>query len=468
VKLLAIDDDEPTLALIRAALKHRDLEITTVSDPVQALALMNRERPHVVLLDLMLPKLSGLEVLERIVHAYPETSVIMMTAHYSTESAVQAIQKGASDYLEKPLALDRLRKRIDDLLQEARRQIDAHNLENELLTLCSFEGIVGRSPLMHEVFAKVRRVAPHYRTLLLTGATGTGKELIARALHRESPVSNRTFVVCNCAALPNDLIESELFGYTKGAFTGAVSDKLGLFEAAEGGTLFLDEIGELPLRSQAKLLRVIQNREIQRLGSVSSRKVNVRLVCATNRDLRAQVETKEFREDLFFRISMVEIQLPRLADRREDLPLLIRHFVKQFSAAYEKRIEGITHRAEAVLARYSWPGNIRELENVIGYACMMTDSEILDFHHLPDSLKLAPIQPAENLEVLSLDEMQRVHARRMLSYFSGDKVRTAEVLGVSRSTLYRLLSHDNRRKSDEVETLEGNSISSAELDGTRS
>jgi DNA-binding NtrC family response regulator len=446
LKLLAIDDDPPTLALIRAAIKQEDLQIITVADPLEGLDAVSRQHPQIVLLDLMLPNLNGMEVLERIVAIDPETWVIMMTAHYSTTSAVEAIQKGACDYFEKPLALDRLRKRIYELVDEARRRVQAQHLENELLKTCSFEGIIGRSPLMHEAFAKIRRVAPHYRSLLLTGATGTGKELAARALHHLSPVAARPFVVCNCAALPEELVESELFGYVKGAFTGANTDKTGLFEAADGGTLFLDEIGELPLQSQAKLLRAAQNQEIRRMGSASTRKVDVRIVCATNRDLRGLVETKEFREDLFFRISMVEVQLPRLVERREDLPLLIRHFIKHFNEAYGKSIGGITNRAEALLGQYPWPGNIRELENVIGYACMMTDSEVVDITHFPASLKNAPRRASQLLDLVSLDEMQRIHAHRMLEYFAGDKVRTAELLGVSRSTLYRLLADDAAAK----------------------
>ena len=440
--LLTIDDDPQALALVRAALDQENLEIILASDPIEGLQAVKSRHPQVVLLDLMLPKLSGMEVLRQILEIDPETEVIMVTAHYSTASAVEAIQKGASDYFEKPLALDRLRKRVSELLQEAKRRIQARQLESDLLRAYSFEGIIGRSPLMLEALATVRRVAPHYQTLLVTGATGTGKELIARALHGLSPVANKPFVVCNCAALPNELIESELFGYVKGAFTGANADKTGLFEAANGGTLFLDEIAELSLGSQAKLLRAVQNREISRLGAAATRKVSVRIVCATNRGLRDLVAAKEFREDLFFRLTMVEIQLPRLAERKDDLPLLIRHFVEKFSSAYEKRIDGLTRRTEAALGRYSWPGNIRELENAIGYACMMTDSSVIDIHHLPTAVKTMGLPLGSSVDLVSLDEMQRIHARRILEYFEGDKIRTAEVLGVSRSTLYRLLSEE--------------------------
>jgi DNA-binding NtrC family response regulator len=448
MKLLAIDDDPQALALVQAALKQKDLEIITASDPIEGLQAVKHRRPQIVLLDLMLPKLSGMQVLERILEIDPETEVIMVTAHYSTSSAVEAIQRGASDYFDKPLALDRLRKRVGELLEQTRQRIQASQLESELLKTYNFEGIIGRSPLMLDALAKIRRVAPHYQTLLITGVTGTGKELAARALHRLSPVANKPFVVCNCAALPNELVESELFGYVKGAFTGANADKTGLFEAANGGTLFLDEIGEMPLRSQAKLLRAVEYREISRLGTPSTLKINVRIVCATNRDLRGFVASNEFREDLFFRLAMVEIQLPRLAERREDLPLLIRHFFEKFSLLYKKHIDGLTHRAEAALGRYSWPGNIRELENTIGYACMMADSTVIDIHHLPDVVKTTALPLGPSQDLVSLDEMQRIHARRVLEHFGGDKIRAAELLGVSRSTLYRLLSEDTSVRSE--------------------
>jgi DNA-binding NtrC family response regulator len=448
LRLVAIDDDQQTLELIRAALKQSDLDIILAVDPLEGLEVIKRHHPQIVLLDLMLPNLGGMDVLDRIMAHDPEIDVIVITAHYSSESAVQAIQKGASDYFDKPLSIQRLRNRVAELLNEASKRIQARELEHELLKSYSFEGIIGRSPMMLEALAKIRRVAPHFRILLLTGATGTGKELAARALHHLSPASQGPFVVCNCAALPHELMESELFGYSKGAFTGANADKLGLFEAANGGTIFLDEIGELPLVSQAKLLRAVQSQEIQRLGSTSVRKLNVRFVGATNRDLRALVAAKDFREDLFFRLSMVEIQLPRLADRKEDLSLLIQHFLGRFGAAYGKRIDGITRRAEALLGQYSWPGNIRELENVIGYACMITDSTAVDVNHLPETIRSPNAKTESSFDIVSLEEMQRIHARRVLDHFGGNKTRAAELLGVSRSTLYRLLWNESGIKDE--------------------
>ena len=293
--------------MVSAALEQEGVEILTADDPEQGLKIVREEQPQIVLLDLMMPKMSGMEVLERIIDEDPSIDVILMTAHYSTESAVEAIQKGACDYLNKPLLIERLEERVGRLIADARARRKADALEDELLEAHCFQGMIGRSPLMREVFARVRRIAPHFRTALLTGQTGTGKELVARALHELSPVAKGRFVVCNCAALAENLVESELFGYVRGAFTGANQDKTGMFEHAQGGTLLLDEIGEMPPPVQAKLLRAVQEKEVQRLGSPIIRKVNVRIVAATNRDLRSSLGEKHFREDLFYRLSMVEI-----------------------------------------------------------------------------------------------------------------------------------------------------------------
>ena len=442
VTILAIDDDRQSLNLVSATLEQEGVEILTADDPEHGLKIVREEHPQIVLLDLMMPKMSGMEVLERIVDEDPSIDVLLMTAHYSTESAVEAIQKGACDYLNKPLSIDRLEERVGRLIADARARRKADALEEELLEAHCFQGMIGRSPLMREVFARVRRIAPHFRTALLTGQTGTGKELVARALHELSPVAKGRFVVCNCAALAENLVESELFGYVRGAFTGANQDKTGLFEHAQGGTLLLDEIGEMPLPLQAKLLRAVQEQEVQRLGSPMVRKINVRIVAATNRDLRSSLGEKQFREDLFYRLSMVEIKLPALADRKEDLPLLLRHFVERFAAQYGKPIAGLTRRAEMVLNRHQWPGNVREVENVIGYAAMMTQSSKIDVHDLPELVvKGAPGgAPDDPYPMVCIEEIQRLHARRVLEKVGGDKVMASQILKVSRATLYRLLA----------------------------
>jgi DNA-binding NtrC family response regulator len=373
--------------------------------------------------------------------ADPGAEVILTTAHYSTESAVEAIQKGACDYLTKPISLEKLCRRISTLLSEAENRRRTLELDQELLNACQFEGIVGRSPAMLDVFAKVRRVAPHFQNVLVTGPTGTGKELVARALHRLSPAASGPFAICNCSAIVETLIESELFGYVKGAFTGATQDKAGVFEFANGGTVFLDEIGELPLASQGRLLRVLQNSEIQRVGSPAIRTVEVRVIAATNRNLRSLVAKGKFREDLYYRLAMVEISLPRLMDRREDMPLLQRHFVEKFAAQYNKSVTGITRRAQNRMAIYPWPGNIRELENVIGNACMMVDGPVIDIGDLPEPVRGQSAALAGGDEYLTpLHEVQRRHVMRVLEHVGGNKSQAAEILGISRATVYQLLS----------------------------
>jgi DNA-binding NtrC family response regulator len=440
VTLLAIDDDPKSLELIQDGLAREELTILTAQDPEAGLELALRRRPEIVLLDLVMPGMNGIEVLERILQAAPSTEVILITGCYSAESAVDAIRKGAADYLTKPLSLAQLRERIGGLIAEYERRQRALQLDGELLKTCRFEGMVGRSPLMLEVFARIRRAAPHFKTALITGATGTGKELVALALHQLSPVSSARFAVCNSSAIVETLFESELFGHVKGAFTGAAQDKAGLFEYASGGTVFLDEIGDLPLATQTKLLRVLETREFQRVGSPAPRKADVRVIAATNRDLREMVEQKLFREDLFYRLSMLEIHLPRLADRKEDLPLLERHFIERFAAEYLKSIRGITQRGQTVLHRYSWPGNVRELENVLGHACMMCEGDLIDVHDFPDNL-VSPAHAGKSgdEDLCPMAEVHRRHALRVLAAVQGNKAEAARILGIHRATLYRLV-----------------------------
>ena len=439
--LLAIDDDPENLELVRAALEQQELEILTMSDPEAGFETFLKIRPRVVLLDLVMPKVSGIELLERIVAIDPGTDVILITSHYSPESAVEAIQKGASDYWTKPLDIEKLRSRIGGFVAEAEKRLKTLRLDRELVDACQFEGMVGRSPLMLEVFSKIRRVAPHFKTVLVTGASGTGKELVAQALHKLSPASRGKYVVCNCSALVETLLESELFGHVRGAFTGATQDKPGLFEHADGGTILLDEIGELSLPAQAKLLRVLQNREVQRVGSLNAFRIDVRVIAATHRDLKAMVREGRFREDLYYRLAIVEISLPNLASRREDLPLLQRYFTEKIAVDYKKTITGLTRRAQTRMAAYPWPGNIRELESVIGTACMMAQGSLVDINDLPESLR-SPMshEPSPDETFLPLDELQRRHILRVLQAVGGHKARAAEILGIGRATIYQILA----------------------------
>ncbi len=437
--LLVIDDERQNLALIESVLQQPGLDILTTASAEGGVALFRERRPEIVLLDLMMPNVSGMDLLEQIVAIDPRTEVILMTGYYAAESAVEAIHKGAADYLTKPLNIVDLQSRISKLIEENRRRLYITQLDQSLVDTFQLEGIVGRSPLVMDVFATLRRIAPHFRTVLLTGETGTGKELAAHALHRLSPVADRTFAICNCSALVETLFESELFGYVRGAFTGATQDKIGLFEYAHQGIVFLDEIGDMPLAGQAKLLRVLQNQEVQRVGSPALRKVDVRVIAATNKDLRVLVQEHKFREDLYYRLSMTEIRLPSLVDRKEDLPLLQRFFVEKFSKQYDRPVSGITRRAQAQLARYHWPGNVRELENVLGNACMMVEGSVIDSKDLPAQLLRIPDHVNQE-RMLSMEAVQERHLLRVLETVGGDKSRAAEVLGIARSTLYNMLA----------------------------
>ena len=458
VKLVAIDDTPASLELLSEALQQEGLTIFTSTDPEEGLDLIFQEHPQIVLLDLVMPKLSGMEVLERVVEFDPAIDVILMTAHYTTETAVEAIQKGASDYLNKPISIPALRSRVEKLLTDVRKRQRAIELDSEMLETSRFEGMIGRSPLMWDLFARIRRVSPHYRSALITGPTGTGKDLVAKALHNLSPATSGRFVTCNCSAVVETLFESELFGYVKGAFTGAAGDKMGLMEFAHGGTLFLDEIGDMPLSTQAKLLRALQSQEVTRVGSVTPRKVDVRVIAATNRDVQDLIAQKQFREDLYYRLAMVELRTPALADRREDLPLLQRFLLDRFSTQFNKEVRGLTRRAQIVLARHSWPGNIRELENVLGHACMMAISDMIDVEDLPASLRqherTAGTAAGNSHESetpdsvpagVSFDEHEKGLLADALERSSGNQSEAARMLRISRDRLrYKMAKYNLR------------------------
>ncbi|MGB6868569.1 MAG: sigma-54 dependent transcriptional regulator [Acidobacteriaceae bacterium] len=445
ISIVILDDNPGSLELLSTALARDGVTIHTASRPSQALALIEQHRPQLVLTDLVMPEMTGLDVLNRIMAVAPATDVVLMTAHYTTETAVQAIRSGAADYLEKPIRLAVLRERVGRLIADAERR-QAAGGDSE------FEGLIGSSPRMAELFARIRRIAPHYRSALIQGATGTGKDLVARALHARSGVKGQ-YVVLNCSAVVETLFESELFGHVRGAFTGADRDKPGLIEAASEGTLFLDEIGDMPLATQAKLLRALQNQEIQRVGSLQTRKVNVRVIAATHRNLRQEIADHHFREDLYYRLAMVEIPVPSLADRKEDLPLLIRRFVENFARQYGKDIRGLTPRARLLLERHSWPGNVRELENVLGHACMMAEGDEIDVADLPSALLDPPGAAPSNATVsaahpegsthasspaqedASLAEHERQLVASALEKAQGNQSQAARSLGIGRDAL---------------------------------
>ncbi len=437
VHIVVIDDHAGSLELLSAALQREHLVIHTASDPREGIDLVKRLRPCLVLTDLMMPGMSGLDVLHEIVSFDPTIDVILMTAHYTTETAVEAIRKGAADYLQKPVRISLLRERIAELIASSQRRINASSSRSGFPDYV-FDGMIARSEVMWALFAQVERIAPHYRTVMVHGQTGTGKDLIAKALHHFSGVKGH-FVVLNCSAVVETLFESEMFGHVRGAFTGADRDKTGLIEMANGGTLFLDEIGDMPLPTQAKLLRVIQNQEILPVGSLTPRPVNVRVIAATHHDLRSGVGSGRFREDLFYRLSMVELEVPPLAERREDVGVLASHFAKQFAAQYSKGVLGLTPKALLVLERHSWPGNVRELEHVIGRASMMTNYEWLDVSDLPEYLVRSsrgmgeaepsegPSSPLVAQELRMLDEA--------LKASRGNQTEAARILGIGRDAL---------------------------------
>ncbi len=436
-----LDDDPAQLEMLSTVIADMGYESFATADPEEALRLVKSGHCRLVLVEVHVPGMDGYEFLDRASRSDPGVHVILMTADYTVDSALQAIRRGASDFLPKPISRTRLRRSLDDIaaLYDQRRRVRA--LEEQLLKDLEFHGIVGKSPAMLEVFDFARKVARHYTSVLLVGPTGTGKELVARAIHQISPVSQQKLAVCNCSAMVDTLLESQLFGHVRGAFAGATDTRPGFFEYANGGTVFLDEVGDTSLPMQAKLLRVIQNREIQRVGSPEVRHINVRLIAATNRDLRAEVLAGRFREDLFCRLSSLQIRVPSLTERLEDIPLLVQFFLKKYNSAYGKNISGLTRRAQTVLLRHAWPGNVRELENVISSACITATGDFIDLGDLPEQLEHRATRPqeGEDWKPLSLEEVREVHIQRMLEMCQGNRLRAAQLLGIGRTSLYRYL-----------------------------
>src|SRR5512143_3329363 len=365
-------------------LKRDGYEVTAAADGEQALAVMSRTPVQVVVTDLVMPRLDGLALLKRVAADYPDVPVIVITAHGTVDSAVAALKAGAFDYITKPFAQDELKK----VIAKAAR---ANEIERQNVHGPSAEGekppLVGQSAAMRQVYEVVGKVADSPSTVLVTGESGTGKELVAQALHRGSSRRDKPLIKVNCAAIPKDLVESELFGYERGAFTGAVGSKPGRFELADGGTLFLDEIGEVPVEMQVKLLRALQESEFERVGGIKTMRVDVRLVAATNRDLKKLIANGSFREDLFYRLNVVPIRLPALRERATDIPELVAHFIAKYNQRLGKRVERVDDDAMQMLLGYGWPGNIRELENVLERSVLFAEGPVIHASSLPDSLR---------------------------------------------------------------------------------
>jgi DNA-binding NtrC family response regulator len=442
-----LDDDAALLGTTLEILEALGFPALGTTQPGEALEAVQQRRCRVVLTDVRMPQMDGVAFLGQALKLDPALDVILMTGYYSIDAAIEAIRRGARDYLTKPLETARLERTLDEIAEQRARGQRIQELEESLLEELCLHGIVARSPAMLEMMDLMRKVAPHCANVLVTGPTGSGKELVARALHQMSPVAAQRFVVCNCSALVETLLESQLFGHVRGAFTGATETRPGLFEFASGGTVFLDEVGDMSAGLQAKLLRVIQNREIQRVGSPEVRRVDVRVVAATNRDLRAEVLAGRFREDLYYRLSMMEIRVPGLAERASDVPLLAAHFLKKFSQAYGHAIEGFTRRAMMQLCSHAWPGNVRELENAVSSACITATGEMIDIEDLPESLRLVqgPCPGDPHWRPMTLEEVRGQHIERVLEMCGGNRLRAAQVLDIGRTSLYRFLK---RRRKD--------------------
>jgi two-component system NtrC family response regulator len=439
-RVLLVDDEPAQRELVAGFLSKRGFAVTQAADGEAALARFSQEPFDLVLTDQRMPGRSGLDVLAAVRKASPETAVIIMTAYGTIETAVGAIKAGAADYLAKPLNLDELLHRIGQVRERQRLVIENRELREALAERHRVEGIIGDSGPMQEALSLVRRVAPSDATVLIRGESGTGKELIAKAIHFASPRAAGPLVRVNCAALAESLLESELFGHDKGAFTGAVATRKGRFELADGGSLFLDEIGDLPAHLQVKLLRALQEREFERVGSSRPIRVDVRLLAATHQDLEALVRAGRFREDLYYRINVVTVTLPPLRERRADLPLLIDHFVRVYARKNGKPIDGLTRDAREALLRYDYPGNVRELENLIERAVVLTRDQVIGASDLPLTLHDAPAERSapSGLEA-AVEGLERRMIRAALDESAGVQTHAAERLGISERVLrYKL------------------------------
>ena len=443
--LLVVDDEPGMGTLIRRFADRSGFQTRAYTDAREALASLSTHSADVALVDLRMPHIGGLDVLRSIRDTHPHCQVILMTAHASVDSAIEAVKLGALDYISKPLDFDRLGRLLTAAQEEIARRAELLTAASETAQRTGLCGMIGRSAAMQELFGMVRRIAPHARAALITGETGSGKEGIAKAIHELGPRGSRKFVTVNCSAVVETLFESELFGHAKGAFTGATDHKVGLFESADGGSLFLDEIGELSAGVQAKLLRVLETGEVQRVGSLQTRKVDVRIVAATNRDLQVEADAGRFRADLYYRLNVVELKVPPLRERPDDIPYLTAAFVREFSAKFRKRIEGLTPHAERILVDREWLGNVRELRNVLERACMLAEGPVLSERDLggamPSRERPVPACAEGRTRSLAQDisEVERDHIVRVLREEGGNKISAATKLGVSRRTLYRRL-----------------------------
>ena len=455
-KILVVDDDADMRGLLSDVLESDGYRVGTAESGEKALQALAEEQYDLVLTDLRMKGMLGTALLSEIKHRYPDTGVILMTAFGTVETAIEAMKGGAMDYLIKPVKTDDVLRTAGRAAREVQLRREVTHLRREVYKEYSFHQILGKSRPMQEVFELIRRVADSPSNLLITGESGTGKELVAKAIHYNSDRRDRPFVAVNSAAIPEQLLESELFGHMRGAFTDAKADRPGLFEEAQKGTLFLDEISELPLMLQAKLLRAIQEREIRRVGSTKSIPVDVRIIAATNLNLADEVKAKHFREDLYYRLNVIEIRLPPLRDRRDDIPLLVENFLHKCAKANRKPLQGISESSLALLIDYSWPGNVRELENIIERAVTLARGEKIMPEDLPATVQGSRgdrrVLDDAAERTLPLQEVEWEYIKKILEKTGGNKYQAAQALGIDRKTLYRKLAEmEGRPAQDKLE-----------------
>ena len=437
---ILIVDDEPSIRDTCAEVaRQAGMKTISVASAEEALDVLENSAVDIVLTDLMLQQTSGLDLLKRVHDTSPMLPVIVLTQYGTIDSAVAATRLGAVDYVTKPFRIDELRSRLERAAHAVELQQENHVLREQLRTRPGFGGLIGVSESMQRVYKIIQKVSLHEYPVLILGESGTGKELVAKSVHFSGPRKDRPFVPVDCSSLVATLIESELFGYVKGAFTGALHGKQGLLEAANGGTLFLDEIGDMPVDLQAKLLRVLQEREVKPVGSTERRRIDVRIIAATNRDLDAAIKTGTFRQDLYFRLNVVQVKLPPLRERKSDIPLLVFSFLEKFSLSQQTSRE-ISEEAMRQLIAYDWPGNVRELENAIERSVALGSGPILHVADLPSNLQYPTTErlPEKN-ELLPLEELERRAILRTLRETAGDKLAAARILGIGKTTLYRKL-----------------------------
>lgn len=440
-KILVVDDERITLKNLEYVLKKEGYEVITTSSGVKALKLLQEQEFDVVLTDLKMEKVDGMEILEKTKKLYPDTEVIMITAYATIPSAVETMKKGAYYYIAKPFKLDELRKVVKEALEKVRLKRENKILREQLEQYEGKVKIVTQNPEMLKLLEIAKQIAPTDCNVLLLGESGTGKELFARYIHFHSHRAKGPFLAINCGAFTEELLNNELFGHEKGAFTGAISLKKGFIEMANGGTLFLDEITEMTLSMQVKLLRVIQERELFRVGGTTPIKVDVRFIAATNRNIQELIKAGQFRQDLYFRLNVVSLHIPPLSKRKDDIPLLIQYFLKKYSSLMQKDVAEVSEEVMAILMNYDFPGNVRELENIIERGVALTNSNKIEVAHLPEDLKLLNIKTFRKKEgrLPTLEEQEEAYIKWVLKEVGGNKSLAAQILGIDRVSLWRKL-----------------------------